>query len=121
MKPILRRETHFDQLADKLKEERVKNIIGPILHGEPNISSLPDDDIAYCKDLGLIKQTAGLIISNPIYGEIIPRQLTYSTQQTIIHETLWYLDKDGKITYYTRIAGSMRKPPPKGALLWESP
>lgn len=95
---ILRRETHLDQLTDKLKEARVKNIIEPLLKGETDISNLPDDDILYCKDLGLIKQTEGLVISNPIYSEIIPRQLTYSTQQTITHETKWYIDKDGKIS-----------------------
>ena len=30
---ILRRDTHIDQLTDKLKEERVRRVIGPILAG----------------------------------------------------------------------------------------
>lgn len=31
---IMRRETHLDQLTDKLKEERVRRIIEPILIGD---------------------------------------------------------------------------------------
>jgi len=30
---ILRRDTHIDQLADKLEEERVRRVIEPILAG----------------------------------------------------------------------------------------
>ena len=30
---ILRRETHLDQLADKLQEERVQRVIEPLLSG----------------------------------------------------------------------------------------
>ena len=37
---IARRETHLDQLADKLKEDRVRRVIGPLLSGgdEPEFS-----------------------------------------------------------------------------------
>ncbi len=31
---ILRRETHIDQLVDKLREERVRSVIEPILAGQ---------------------------------------------------------------------------------------
>ncbi|MCF8167216.1 MAG: hypothetical protein K9K38_08185 [Rhodoferax sp.] len=36
---ILRRDTHLDQLADKLREPRVKRVIEPMLQGE----ELPPD------------------------------------------------------------------------------
>ncbi len=72
---ILRRETHLDQLADKLKEDRVRQVIGPILEGT-SIENIAQDDIQYILDLGLITRSAsGLEISNAIYREIIPREL----------------------------------------------
>jgi len=76
---IQRRETHLDQLVDKLKEERVRRVIEPILSGEGGPEAIPEDDIWYAEDLGLITTKGQLRISNPIYQEIIPRILTYST------------------------------------------
>ncbi|MBF0211574.1 MAG: ATP-binding protein [Desulfamplus sp.] len=94
---ILRRETHLDQLADKLKEERVKRVIEPIIQGREESYDLLDDDIWYVRDLGLIKLDGGIHISNPIYAEIIPRQLTFGTQQTIHHKTAWYVKDNGRL------------------------
>jgi hypothetical protein len=98
-KLIQRRETHLDQLTDKLKEARVRRVISPILAGETSPKNLLSDDILYVKDLGLIRGTPGqhLTIANPIYQEIIPRELTFSTQLTITHETAWYVQADGRL------------------------
>ncbi len=52
---ILRRETHIDQLVDKLKEERVRRVIEPVLAGEDAPKDADDDDLLYVRDLGLIK------------------------------------------------------------------
>ena len=72
---ILSRATHLDQLADKLKEERVRRVIQPMLIGELDDSG--EDDNQYCLDLGLIRFEAGrLVIANEIYREVIPRELT---------------------------------------------
>ena len=94
---ILERQTHIDQLADKLKEERVKRVIEGILRGDVDPEDLPVDDILYVKDLGLIKTRPSLRISNRIYQEVIPRELTFGTQVTITHETWWYVRKDGTL------------------------
>ncbi|MBF0257492.1 MAG: ATP-binding protein [Desulfamplus sp.] len=94
---ILRRETHLDQLADKLREERVRRIIEPIIHSMEVSCDLIDDDIWYVRDLGLIKLEGGIHISNPIYAEIIPRQLTFGTQQTIHEKSEWYVKDDGRL------------------------
>jgi len=77
---ILSRATHLDQLADKLKEPRVRNVVEPLLIGENPQTN--DDDVEYCTDLGLVRKEAGrLIISNAIYREILPRELTNSIQR----------------------------------------
>lgn len=81
---ILRNETHLDQLADKLREERVRKIIEPILEGTAFDSTIHDDDLSYVIDLGLVTRgTDGLQIANPIYREVIPRQLTTITSYNL--------------------------------------
>ena len=92
---ILRRETHLDQLTDKLKEPRVHRVIAPILQGSDLSSfNIPDDDVAYVYDLGLIETRPSLSISNPIYGEIIPRTLIWTSQITISHDRSWYQEQE---------------------------
>jgi hypothetical protein len=51
---IERRETHLDQLVDKLGEERVRIVIEPVLSGKAMMQPAKPDDIEYVKDLGLI-------------------------------------------------------------------
>jgi len=93
---ILRRDTHIDQLVHKLKEPRVRRIIDAIIMGEDAPQDLPIDDIQYIIDLGLItKNDQRLDIANPIYKEVIPRELSYSTQLSITQQTSWYQNKDG--------------------------
>lgn len=94
---ILRRETHLDQLADKLQEERVRRVIEPILAGESDPELIRTDDLQYVRDLGLIRAQGHAAIANKIYQEVIPRELTYSTQLTITHETSWYVAADGRL------------------------
>jgi len=94
---ILRRETHLDQLVDKLKEPRVRRVIEPILTGEDSSTSIPNDDIWYVRDLGLISTEGQLRIANRIYQEVIPRELTYSEQVTMSQETAWYLTAEGRL------------------------
>jgi hypothetical protein len=94
---ILRRETHLDQLADKLQEDRIRRVIQPILSGVESPKDIPPDDIDYAYDLGLIKKEGNIRIANPIYREIIPRQLTYGTQLTIVQESAWYVDQNGRL------------------------
>ncbi|MCP4106041.1 MAG: DEAD/DEAH box helicase family protein, partial [Desulfobacteraceae bacterium] len=47
---ILRRETHIDQLADKLREKRVQCVIEPLLAGNDKPKDAAEDDILYVKD-----------------------------------------------------------------------
>jgi len=94
---IQRRETHLDQLADKLREPRVRRVIEPLLAGTGDPSLIPTDDIQYVRDLGLIRTEGQLSLANRIYQEVIPRELTYSTQLTIAHQPSWYTQADGRL------------------------
>ena len=95
---ILRRETHLDQLADKLQEERVRRVVEPLLSGRGVAETVPDDDLQYTRDLGLVRREGPVAIANPIYREIIPRALTYTTQEMAIHhDPAWYIDANGAL------------------------
>jgi hypothetical protein len=77
---ILRRDTHIDQLYAKLDEERVRNIVMPMLLGE-SLLRPKEEDSQYCIDLGLVNKQKGVLsIANPIYQEILPRELVFPTQ-----------------------------------------
>jgi len=94
---IHNRETHLDQLADKLDGPRVQRVIQPLLAGHGDPRKIAVDDVQYVADLGLISTHGQLRIANPIYREVIPRQLTYSTQLTISQESAWYVEADGRL------------------------
>ncbi|QEP45004.1 ATP-binding protein [Ectothiorhodospiraceae bacterium BW-2] len=96
---IQSRATHLDQLAHKLQEERVRRVIAPLLAGVDELEQpVPLDDRQYCEDLGLVVSRPSLRISNRIYREVIPRELTWITQTTIANqEQVWYLHPDRRL------------------------
>ena len=96
---ILRRDTHLDQLTDKLQEDRVRRIIEPMLSGSEISAQHRSDDVQYVRDLGLIEiATNGKIkIANAIYQEIIPRELTWTIQTGLTTESHWYLHENGAL------------------------
>jgi len=67
------------------------------LAGEETPDNIPVDDLEYLRDLGLVGLSAPLAIANPIYREVIPRQLIYTTEQMTAHETAWYVRADGTL------------------------
>ncbi len=81
---IKRQDTHLDSLAERLREDRVRAIIQPILSGL-ELEDTPDDDRRYLLDLGLVvrSQEGGFKIANPIYQEVIPRVLSQGTQDSL--------------------------------------
>lgn len=98
---ILSRQTHLDQLADKLKEDRIKRVLLPMITGDQSIANVDDKD--YCLDLGLIKYSAtGVEIANQIYKEILPRELSKEHQDNFLSlfRPVW-VNADGSINVKT--------------------
>ncbi len=93
---ILRREIHLDQLADKLKEDRVRRVVEPLLSGGEE-RHFTDRDLEYVQDLGLVAQDLPYRIANPIYAEVVPRELTWVVQGEFEQETAWYVNDDGSL------------------------
>ena len=95
---IQSRATHLDQLTDKLQETRVFNVINEILSSEQDVTHASPADIEYVADLGLIRTRPSIQISNRIYQEVIPRELTWSTQVMIANqEQEWYVTTEHRL------------------------
>ena len=95
---ILARVTHLDQLADKLREERVRRVVEPILAGASE-SAWSAEDVAYVHDLGLVAFDGDGTprIANPIYAEVVPRHLNHAVQMGLPQRMAWYVDADGAL------------------------
>ncbi|MCC3409159.1 MAG: ATP-binding protein [Microcoleus sp. PH2017_10_PVI_O_A] len=92
---IQRQDTHLDSLAERLRENRVKAIIEPILAGR-ELPESSNDDRQYLVDLGLLKRSpaGGLVIANPIYREVLPRVLAQGPQDSLpIISPSWLNDR----------------------------
>ncbi|MFN7760853.1 MAG: AAA-like domain-containing protein [Pseudanabaena sp.] len=86
-------DTHLDSLAERLREERVRAIIQPILAGQ-ELPDVPQDDVRYVLDLGLCSNENGLAIANPIYQEVLPRVLAYVTSASMGYiQPIWLTEQ----------------------------
>ena len=92
---ILARRTHLDQLAHKLEEERVRRVVEPMLSGGE--ARHHARDLEYLRDLGLVAVADPPRIANPIYREVVPRELGYVLQSSLDIHTRWYVDDDGRL------------------------
>ncbi|MEO5344400.1 MAG: ATP-binding protein, partial [Gammaproteobacteria bacterium SHHR-1] len=94
---IQSRATHLDQLSDKLKEKRVREVVQALLVGEETGLQMPEDDLQYVTDLGLIERKPQIRISNRIYQEVLPRELTSVLQDTMVQQQSWYLNANNSL------------------------
>lgn len=96
---ILRRDTHLDQLVDKLQEPRVSRVMSAILAGAELAGRLKEDDVQYLVDLGLIQRETGNVIriANGIYKEVIPRELTAVIEDGLTIQRQWFVLPDGRL------------------------
>jgi hypothetical protein len=90
--------------VDKLREERVRRVLDAVLAGEKWTTPPAPDDIQYVVDLGLLRregveQSRALVISNGIYKEVIPRELTAIMRDNLASgpRQLWYVNEDGTL------------------------
>ena len=102
---IVSRRTHLDQLAHKLEEERVRRVVEPILSGGEARHQVRD--LEYLRDLGLIDAGEPPRIANPIYAEVVPRELGYILQSSLDVQAAWYVDGEGRLDM-TRLLTAFR-------------
>ena len=74
----------------------MRRVVEPLLTGGGE-SRFSTRDLEYGRELGLIAQHGPLRIANPIYAEVVPRELAYAAQEGLVQETAWYVDADGAL------------------------
>ena len=98
---IRARGTHVDSLMERLKEERVRRVVEPVILGSENGAPRNDDDCRYVLDMGLLKEDErhALVPSNPMYTEIILRYLSHDEQEDFKsrYQTPFWLRADGSL------------------------
>jgi hypothetical protein len=103
---IRRRDTHVDSLLERLREDRVRSVIEPILTGNRPEDEVFNDDLLFVKDLGLVAPGGGALeIANPIYREIIPRALTEATEAFLPIHRAAYIAEDGSLFWNELLDG----------------
>jgi hypothetical protein len=82
---IRARVTHLDNLAERLREPRVAKVVQAVLlGGAPGDIDTASDDFRYVIDLGVLEMgETGPKPANPMYAEVLVRQLS-----TSIHDVL---------------------------------
>ncbi len=103
---ILQRVTHLDQLANALSEERVQRVILPMIAGSLG-APYKIRDLEYVRDLGLVARDDPPRMANPIYAEVIPRELT-TVQEGELKDLVspgWYIQPDGSLDLKALLAG----------------
>ena len=90
--------THLDQLSNTLSEERVRRVILPML-SEFSESAWAGRDLEYVRDLGLVANDYPVRMANPIYAEVIPRELVLPPEATLAGsvDPAWYVQPDGSL------------------------
>jgi len=97
---IMRRDTHLDSLIDKLLDARIRPIVDAVISGADVMYDNFNDNLQYAVDLGIIQKSgSGIMISNDIYKEIIPRVLNLSFMANIIPKVSpqWFIKPDGHL------------------------
>ena len=95
---VTNRVTHLDQLANQLREERVRRVVLPMLGGSVN-AGYSHLDLEYVRDVGLVAAQGQVRMANPIYAEVIPRELTVAQQSELesLISPAWYVRDDGSL------------------------
>ena len=90
---ILARETHLDSLAYRLDNPGIRKIVESLIVGKTDPLMSDSDEFRLCLDLGLVTRDKGsMSVANPIYREILARQLTIGPQDAI-PEPEWQWEK----------------------------
>ena len=81
---IQARETHLDALAYRLEDPRIRKVMETLLTGEPDINLATGEAFRLCLDLGLVAIIDGApSVANPIYREVLAREITYGAQMAM--------------------------------------
>ena len=95
---VRNRVTHLDQLANQMREERVRRVILPMLAGSVDFD-YSMRDLEYVRDPGLVAVQGKARMANPIYAEVVPRELTAAQESGLesVVSPSWDVREDGRL------------------------
>jgi hypothetical protein len=95
---ILARETHLDALAYRMEDPRIRKIMDTLVSGGFDPGLTESEGFRLCLDLGLVIREKGTpTVANPIYREVLARQMTTGPQDAM-PEPEWQWEKpDGSL------------------------
>jgi hypothetical protein len=95
---ILARETHLDALAYRMEDPRVRRLMETLMSGGSDITLTESEGFRLCMDLGLVIKAHGTPqVANPIYREVLARQMTTGTQDAIPEPEFRWENADGTL------------------------
>lgn len=77
---IRRRDTHLENLADRLREPAVKTVTEAVISGEFLEPGKLRDDLTRVQEIGLVTRELPVKFANPIYADTVFSALNYSYQ-----------------------------------------
>lgn len=98
---IRTRSMHLDHLVMQLTEPRVERVVEPLLAGTfDGEGQTYEEDVRYCRELGLVSRQRPLQIANPIYSETVARALaSFAEDRVPVDEPKELCDLDGKLEF----------------------
>jgi hypothetical protein len=107
-KLILSRTTHLDSLAERLKESRVARVVQALLLGDEDLPT-DTDDWTYAVDLGLVRKGPdGGVTANPLYTEVLARQLTLRRQDNLRRPWWPWSTAEGRLDFPALVAAFLQ-------------
>lgn len=98
---ILFRTTHLDSLSQRLRDPKVSKILHSTLLGDdPGSIDYASDDFQFVVDLGMLKRGKnGAEAANPLYREVLARQMSYNLQESINAPRWRWATPEGRLDF----------------------
>ncbi|MDR0506429.1 MAG: hypothetical protein LBH32_06395, partial [Dysgonamonadaceae bacterium] len=97
---VLARETHLDidSLANRLDDPRIRIVMGKMISGETDTNLVQSEGFRLCMDWGLVViENGSSQVVNPIYREMLAREMTYGAQLAIPEPNWRWQKNDGTL------------------------
>ena len=95
---ILARETHLDALSYRLEDPRIRKIMESLIIGKSDPLLSESEGFRLCLDLGLVTRVNGSpSVANPLYREVLARQLTTGPQDALPVVDWQWKKEDGSL------------------------
>jgi hypothetical protein len=116
---ILARETHLDALAYRMENPEIRKIMESLIVGKTDPLLSESEGFRLCLDLGLVIREKGTpSVANPIYREVLARQMTTGPQDAI-PEPEWQWEKPDSSLDMDALLKEFQKFWRRNSELWE--